>query len=79
MSAANHAYLHGMVEVAVISAAVLAVGALLVLLFLPGRDPARDLRSGGSGYRVHDRVDRPADHSLLLGRDTLSCRDSSAP
>jgi hypothetical protein len=36
VSAANHAYLHGMVEVAVISAAALAVGALLVLLFLPG-------------------------------------------
>jgi Na+/melibiose symporter-like transporter len=36
VSAANHAYLHGMVEVALISAAVLAVGALLVLRFLPG-------------------------------------------
>jgi MFS transporter, DHA2 family, multidrug resistance protein len=39
VSAANHAYLHGMVEVALISAVVLAAGALLVLLFLPGRDP----------------------------------------
>jgi MFS transporter, DHA2 family, multidrug resistance protein len=39
VSAANHAYLHGMVEVALISAAVLAAGALLILLFLPGRDP----------------------------------------
>jgi MFS transporter, DHA2 family, multidrug resistance protein len=37
VSAADHAYLHGMVEVAVISAVVLAVGAVLVLLFLPGR------------------------------------------
>ncbi len=36
VSAADHAYLHGMVEVAVIGAAVLAVGALLVLRFLPG-------------------------------------------
>jgi MFS transporter, DHA2 family, multidrug resistance protein len=79
VSAANHAYLHGMVEVAAISAAVLAVGALLVLLFLPVRDPARDLRSGGSGHRVHDQVGRQADHSLLLGPDTLTCRDSSAP
>jgi predicted MFS family arabinose efflux permease len=36
VSAANHAYLHGVVEVALISAAVLAVGAVLVLRFLPG-------------------------------------------
>jgi MFS transporter, DHA2 family, multidrug resistance protein len=39
VSAANHAYVRGMTEVALISAAVLAVGALLVLRFLAGRDP----------------------------------------
>ena len=39
VSTANHAYLHGLVEVALISAVVLAVGALLVLRFLPGRAP----------------------------------------
>jgi MFS transporter, DHA2 family, multidrug resistance protein len=42
VSAADRAYLHGMVEVAVISAVVLAVGALLVLLFLPGREHGGD-------------------------------------
>ncbi len=35
--AADHAYLYGMTQAAIISAAVLAVGALLVLLYLPGR------------------------------------------
>ena len=40
LSAADRAYQHGLVEVAVISAVVLAVGAILVLLFLPGRAPA---------------------------------------
>ena len=38
VNAADHAYLHGMIEVALISAVVLTVGALLVLLFLPGRE-----------------------------------------
>ena len=42
VSAANHAYLHGMIEVALISAVVLAAGALLALRFLPGRDPQAD-------------------------------------
>ena len=41
VTVANHAYLYGMVEAAVISTVVLAVGALLVLLFLPGRDLTR--------------------------------------
>ena len=45
LSAANHAYLHGLVEVALISAVVLAAGALLVLLFLPGRHPEADRTS----------------------------------
>jgi len=38
-AAADHAYRSGMVRSAVIGAVVLAAGALLVMLFLPGREP----------------------------------------
>jgi MFS transporter, DHA2 family, multidrug resistance protein len=76
-AAADHAYRTGMVRAAVISAVVLAAGALLVLLFLPGRRPARQSAhqsaqqpggdSGGPGLRLDDQVDRPADHGLHIG------------
>jgi len=74
-AAADHAYRTGMVRAAVISAAALAAGALLVLLFLPGRRPAGARQSarqsggdsGGPGHRLDDQVHRPADHALLIG------------
>jgi MFS transporter, DHA2 family, multidrug resistance protein len=70
-AAADHAYLHGMVVAAVISAVVLAAGALLVLLFLPGNARPSGLRPGGTsgraGQRLDDEIHRPADHALLPG------------
>jgi DHA2 family multidrug resistance protein-like MFS transporter len=60
VSAANHAYLHGVVEVALISVAVLAVGALLVLRFLPGGRSA----VGESRVSPHFNEVNPGIHSV---------------
>jgi hypothetical protein len=46
ISAADHAYLHGMIEVALVSAIVLAACAPLVLLFLPERARSAELTAG---------------------------------
>ncbi|MFZ0185738.1 MAG: hypothetical protein WAL72_02185 [Streptosporangiaceae bacterium] len=55
--AGSAAYLHGMAEVAVISAAVLAVGALLVLRFLPGgRSAVGETRVSPRSNEVNHRV-----------------------
>jgi hypothetical protein len=70
-AAADHAYLHGMVLAALISAVVLAAGALLVLLFLSGNARPSGLRPGGTsgraGQRLDDEIHGPADHALLPG------------
>jgi MFS transporter, DHA2 family, multidrug resistance protein len=68
VAAADHAYCGGMVRAAVISAVVLAAGALLVLLVLPGRRPEGAHRSagqsggdsGGPGHGLDDQILRPA-------------------
>jgi MFS transporter, DHA2 family, multidrug resistance protein len=78
-AAADQAYRDGMVRAALVSAVVLAAGALLVVLFLPGRRPAGARRSArhsgghsggdsaGLGHRLDDQVRRQADHALLIG------------
>jgi EmrB/QacA subfamily drug resistance transporter len=66
--AAGHAYAHGMALAAMVTIAVLAVGAVLTVLFLPalflsaGRSASR-----GKGDGVDGHGDRPADHALLPG------------
>jgi MFS transporter, DHA2 family, multidrug resistance protein len=65
---ADHAYAHGMALAAVVSIAVLAVGAVLTAMFLPlapssgGRGSSRRHRDG-----VDDQVDGPPDHAFLPG------------